>query len=474
MRTKIIWKFFGALVFLILLSVFIMHLFVSRRLGEHFENKMTESLRLNAQLVGDILKDDLRNGRYDLVQQAVSRVSGEINERITVIGPQGRVLADSERDPAVMENHSERQEVLDAMAYGFGHSTRMSDTLKHPMKYVAVCIEDNTHKLAVIRLAVPEAKVNLELHRIYTAVLAGALVAIVIALLMAYFISSSITLPILALRRAAYRITQGDLAHRVHIKSRDELGQLAQSLNTMAQTLQERMVDQQRLDRARTDFVANVSHELKTPLTLIKGYIETLEDRAMHDAQQARRFIRIISEHADRLGNLIDDLLSLGELESSKDSIERRPADLKKLADDVALGFGHALAKKGHTLSITTEGQDVTASVDADKMEQVLVNLIDNAVKYTPANGQIQIHLVDQGTSVQITVKDNGIGIAKEHVRRVFERFYRVDKARSRELGGTGLGLGIAKHIVLGHRGTIDIESQLGNGTAFIVTLPKS
>ena len=220
--------------------------------------------------------------------------------------------------------------------------------------------------------------------------------------------------------------------------------------------------------------MANVSHELKTPLTLIKGYIETLQDKAMHDEDMARRFIAIINDHTNRLGHLIDDLLSLSELESTKDTVELHPTDLRKMTDDVALGFGHALTKKAHTLNIQAQGTDFTACVNPDKLEQVFVNLIDNAVKYTPNQGRIFIRLEACKDHICIAFEDNGIGIAPEHVDRIFERFYRVDKARSKELGGTGLGLGIAKHIVLAHRGTIEVDSQPGQGTTFTVTLPRN
>jgi signal transduction histidine kinase len=228
------------------------------------------------------------------------------------------------------------------------------------------------------------------------------------------------------------------------------------------------------MDRVRTDFVANVSHELKTPLTLIKGYIETLEDRAINDRDKARKFITIIREHTDRLGNIINDLLTLSELELSKRPIEKTEFDLKSLIDDVKLGFGHALAVKQQTLTVNSQGSDFTIKADRDKIEQIFVNLIDNAIKYTKENGQICISLLEQGELITATVEDNGIGIPKEHIDRVFERFYRVDKARSRELGGTGLGLGIAKHIVMAHNGQIHIESEINKGTKIFVTLPKT
>jgi signal transduction histidine kinase len=259
----------------------------------------------------------------------------------------------------------------------------------------------------------------------------------------------------------------------VRIKSRDELGELGKSLNAMADELQQKIQNLDQMNRIRTDFVANVSHELKTPLTLIKGYIETLEDKAMDGKEQSAKFVSIIREHSDRLGNIVDDLLSLSELESSKDCVHRTEFDLKKLIDDISLGFGHALAEKKQTLNVSSQGTDLRIKADHNEIEQLFVNLIDNGIKYTKESGRIELSLLEQAQAVCVTVQDNGIGIPKEHLERIFERFYRIDKARSRKLGGTGLGLSIAKHIVLAHNGTITIESELNKGTKVFVTLPK-
>jgi signal transduction histidine kinase len=226
------------------------------------------------------------------------------------------------------------------------------------------------------------------------------------------------------------------------------------------------------LDKVRTDFVANVSHELKTPLTSIRGFVETLEDGAINDRDNARRFLAIIKKHTERLGNIIDDLLRLSELESGG-GIEMAEFDLNGLIGEVVMGFGHALSAKQQNLTVAHTTDDFIIRGDRDKLEQVFVNLIDNAIKYTKQGGRIEIRLAEAEGLVTVTVEDNGIGIPKDDVERVFERFYRVDKARSREVGGTGLGLSIAKHIVLAHNGNIGVESEVGKGTRIVVKLPK-
>ncbi|HCO92333.1 MAG TPA: sensor histidine kinase, partial [Phycisphaerales bacterium] len=347
------------------------------------------------------------------------------------------------------------------------------DPLGLDMKYVTVRVDRGGCILGIVRFALPLSRVQPEIRSIYRIVLFGAVAAVIIALIVAYFVSRSITLPIRQMQETAQQIAKGDFGKRVRIKSRDELGELAKSFNTMADELQHQMENLRRMDRMRTDFVANVSHELKTPLTLIRGYIETLEDRAMDDKKAATKFISIIKEHADRLANIVNDLLSLSELELSDDSVHKTEFDLKEIIDEISLGFGHALADKKQMLTVSSQGGDLTIRADHDKIEQVFVNLIDNAVKYTKESGCIELSLVELDREVCVTVQDNGIGIPREHRERIFERFYRVDKARSRDLGGTGLGLSIAKHIVLAHNGKISIESEFNKGTKISVILPK-
>jgi len=473
MKNRIVLKFFGALTVLILIVVFVLNFFVSLRLHKHFEQKITAELKSNAVLVGDILRTDLIEGNFEDIRRKTGQLADKLDLRITVIEKGGKILGDSGQQPSLMESHSDRFEVNEALKKGFGQSTRFSDTLGINMKYVAVRVDEGQRVLGIIRFALPLSRVQPEIRIIYRVVLFGTIAAVIIAMIVAYFVSRSITLPIRQMKETARQIARGDFGRRVRIKSKGELGELAESLNTMADELQQKMENLRRMDRMRTDFVANVSHELKTPLTLIKGYIETLEDRAMDDKKTATKFISIIKEHTDRLGHIIDDLLSLSELELSGDSVHKTEFDLKEIIDDVSLGFGRALSVKKQKLTVNSDGGDFRIKADRDKIEQVFVNLIDNAIKYTKESGSIELLLIEHDCEVIVNVRDSGIGIPKEHRERIFERFYRVDKARSKELGGTGLGLSIVKHIVLAHNGKIAIESELYKGTEISITLPK-
>jgi two-component system phosphate regulon sensor histidine kinase PhoR len=230
-----------------------------------------------------------------------------------------------------------------------------------------------------------------------------------------------------------------------------------------------------RLEAVRRDFVANVSHELKTPVTSIKGFAETLEDGALDDPEAAHRFVGIIAGQADRLNSIIEDLLSLSTLEQSKDSplLQLEEADLCDVVA-VALEVCGPKAQAKHIELREACPGCLIAPVSPPLLEQAVVNLIDNAVKYSPEGSIVDVVLEDTGDEIVVSVVDQGSGVAREHLPRLFERFYRVDKARSRDLGGTGLGLAIVKHIAQVHGGRVSVDSVLGRGSTFRIHLPHS
>jgi len=228
-----------------------------------------------------------------------------------------------------------------------------------------------------------------------------------------------------------------------------------------------------RLIKMRSEFVANVSHELKTPLTSIKGYVETLaEPGALEDKETVSKFFKIIHKQTLRLEALVKDLLTLSAIESKEVAMDMQPCDLATIAHSVVNVLKAQIqnAQQKVTLNIPSNlGQVI---LDRNQIEQVLINLVDNAVKFTPKGGSIEISVVDQNPYIRVDVKDSGIGIEPQHLPRLFERFYRVDKSRSTELGGTGLGLAIVKHIVLAHQGKVEVQSKAGVGSTFSVFLP--
>lgn len=232
------------------------------------------------------------------------------------------------------------------------------------------------------------------------------------------------------------------------------------------------ITEQQKLENMRREFVANVSHELKTPLTSIKSYTETLQDGALEDRETTERFLTVINSEADRMTRLVKDLLQLSRLDNQQMQWNMCKIDFAALVRTCVEKMQLEASGKAHVLESFVIGEIPEIHADPDRVEQVIINLLSNAIKYTPKGGKITVYIGKLYSEVYMKVSDTGIGIPKEDLPRIFERFYRVDKARSREMGGTGLGLAIAKEIVEAHGGTLTINSELGKGTELIVKLP--
>ncbi|MFD2170116.1 two-component system histidine kinase PnpS [Tumebacillus lipolyticus] len=228
-----------------------------------------------------------------------------------------------------------------------------------------------------------------------------------------------------------------------------------------------------RLERMRSEFVANVSHELRTPITAVKGFSETLLDGALNDPEITRQFLQIIHDESERLKRLVTDLLELSKIESRFIVFQHEPFDIVKLSQRTVEKYAHQAEGQGLTLHLDLPQEPVMLEGDADRIAQVLINLIGNAIAYTPSGGEVRVSVAEVEDEVVLTVQDTGIGIPAEDLPRLFERFYRVDKARARRSGGTGLGLAIVKHILEGHHGHVEVKSEVGKGSQFVIYLPK-
>ncbi len=234
------------------------------------------------------------------------------------------------------------------------------------------------------------------------------------------------------------------------------------------------VTDLKRLERIRQEFVANVSHELRTPLTAIRGYVEALLDGGLESLDEVRRFLEVIGRHTDRMEKIVSDLLLLSEMEAPDRSLRKEKLALSELIRSAADALQPAAKAKQQSLTIEIPSDVPPASGDSQKIYQVLVNLLHNAIQYTPEKGQIQVQVRSAIAGVEIMVSDTGIGIPSSELARIFERFYRVDKGRSRESGGTGLGLSIVKHIIEAHGGRVRVESEPGQGSRFTLFLPTN
>lgn len=297
-------------------------------------------------------------------------------------------------------------------------------------------------------------------------------VGLIISALLSLLLAKAVVTPILSLTRAVERVAAGDFSSRLDSDAQDEIGVLTRTFNDMAGQLEKTLDDLKKSETMRKEFVANVSHELRTPITSIRSYAETLQDSGNMPEETEKEFLGVIVKESDRMTKIVQDLLMLSRFDAGSIEFAFERFSFEKSIHDAYSAMLLEAQKHNHnfTLEFKTPITDIIG--DEARIEQVLINMISNSIKYTRDGGSIDITAGQKDDVVWVSVRDNGIGIPKEDVDKVFDRFYRVDKARSRESGGTGLGLSIAKEIVNRHNGKIDLTSRQGKGTVITISLP--
>lgn len=297
-------------------------------------------------------------------------------------------------------------------------------------------------------------------------------VGLVISIFLSLLLAKTMIAPIQELTHAAEKVASGDFTDKVENASKDEIGVLTRTFNDMAEQLEDTLDDLKRSEQMRREFVANVSHELRTPITGVKSYAETLAADPDMPADTRERFLGVILNESDRMTKIVQDLLTLSRFDAGSFEFSFDYFSFETSVRDVYNAV--RMEAQAHRHEFTAEIEPGIPRIRGDKarVEQVLMNMVSNAIKYTKDGGRIAIKAGVRGGEVWCSVKDNGIGIPKEDTQKVFDRFYRVDKARSRESGGTGLGLSIAQEIVVRHGGRIDLKSRVGHGTTITVWLP--
>ncbi len=577
-------------IIVIVLSFGVIAYFLDNQLEENSLRDIKSSLTKQAFLIeSQIHKSFLKEENIAGLDALIKSLSVKIKCRVTLINPNGRVLADSDKSPAdvlKMENHLYRPEVKSALSGAIGEDIHYSSTLGTDMLYVALPVKDKDGISGAVRLSLPLDSVKNTLQVVRNIIILSFIFAIVLAVIFGSILASGIIKPIHKMIYVSRKFSRQEFNQRINLESHDELRELAETMNNMAQAIEDKIkeveiqnqhlkailqsmvegiivtdksggivsvnpsiekifgikkeeaegklfleairnneladiinkvledgvfiseelsliypvqrvfqinaaailerglisgclavihdiTEVRRLEAVRRDFVASASHELKTPLTSIKGFVETLIEGALEDKENSRQFLKIIQEHTIRLDNLVNDLLSLSYLESKDIRLDKQSVDLKGLTDKVISGFYSQLKKKNIAQVENNLPKEFILDVDENKIEQILTNLLDNAIKFNRDKGLIKVYSQEVDGFIKVVVEDSGTGIPQKHLPRIFERFYRVDNARSRELGGTGLGLSIVKHIVQLHGGDVGVESVEGIGSKFWFTLPK-
>jgi len=465
-RKYSLWLYYGFSIVIVLAALLSVTWYVADRFRTFFVEHQRTTLEQRARGLAHDIRNDGAN-RAHVTHYCIRYRDSEPQLRITIIDSQGVVLCDSAADAGPMENHGRRPEIVEARAAGVGSTIRFSKTVKYQLLYVAIPMDVTADEHWVVRTAIPLASIDGLLREVFHKLFAVITLLFAALSLVSIFLFRKINPPLDEIRRGAERFAQGRFDSRLPEYQVREIDQLAKTLNLMAGRLE-------RLENLRREFVANVSHELKTPVTTIKGFTETLMEGAKSDADDLDRFLEIISRQTDRLAAIIDDLLTLSRLESAPLS-EVLALDWHDLCHILhsCEEICHARAEeKGIDIQVTCR-EPTRVLVDNSLLTQAVVNLVDNAIKYSPERTTVTLKASVDAGHILISVTDEGPGIQDIHLSRLFERFYRADKARSRKLGGTGLGLAIVKHIANVHQGEVDVISKVGTGSTFTIRLPR-
>jgi two-component system phosphate regulon sensor histidine kinase PhoR len=587
-RRKLFWMVLPYFLAIIVVSLSLAAFYASSQMRALYLDEISRELEARARVVGEHLNLGSAPLEPDRINSQCRRLATLSGTRITVVDTLGVVLGDSDEDPHTMENHSARPEIVSALAGEVGVATRFSNTLQKTMLYVAVCVQEDSRTIAVVRTSLPMTAIELALSSFYRRLFIGGVVLIFLACIVSIFVLRRFTRPLRLLQAGAERIASGDLGARMPVHEAEEIGALAESMNRMAAQLGSRFqtITEQRnereailagmsegvvaldasdrvvslnlsaakllrldpeaavgqtlfalvriavlhdlmaravegsavaeaefvvsgveerhllahasalrddvgrlvgavlvlsditrlkqLENVRRDFVANVSHELKTPITAIRGSVETLLDGAMEDTENGPRFLSMIDKQSARLSSLVDDLLSLARIEeqASQGTVQLTSMAMGDVLSAAVSACREQVARKRISLEVSCD-EALAAEINPRQLEQALINLISNAIQYSDDGKTVRVSAEAVGDEIRLSVVDQGCGIEAKHLPRIFERFYRVDSARSRATGGTGLGLSIVKHVALAHGGRVDVTSALGQGSTFIIAIPS-
>lgn len=584
-RNRLILSFLALIIVtMTILGSYILWFFYRYNMDRLTANLETQAL-ITEQLLHHYFAIPAERAKLDTL---VKELGTKIDLRVTIIDPNGAVLADSRENIALMENHLQRPEVMAALAGEKGTAIRYSSTLEENLLYVAIPMYDAGEIIGLVRTSTTLSHVEAANNRIRSALLLAFLATTLLAVAFSLRLARRYTAPLEAITTVARQMGEGLLDRRVHIRTGDEIEILGNTLNSLAGRLDDKvneitaekrklevilehmdnavilldrygkvtdanlraielfnisgtMLGQhniqlignsqldlaardtlntghsrlinvktnykgnkrvfqvflapiinsaenntsvlsvfhdittlQELQERQSEFVANASHELKTPLTAIKGFAETLLDGASDQPELARNFANIIYTEAERMNRLVNDLLQLAKLDAAeyRQHISLEQVEIEPLVYKAVQELAPIWQEKSITVSTVAPGKRVSVIATADWVKQVLVNLLENSIKYTPSGGSITVEWWQTAGLAMVAIKDTGIGIPAKDLPYIFHRFYRVDRARARTAGGTGLGLAIVKHIIETLGGKIDVRSQVDVGTTFTFTLP--
>ena len=475
MTKSIYTKLVAIIIVLILALMAVVGAFLMRGVRNFYINEFYTQMQ--EAFSGAIMAGDLRDAANapdaaDRMADILRANSGQLGintgtrNYYILDGGTGAYITGSE--PAAGPKLAITRNILTAIDGSEGYASNSSDDYMD----VALPIRGSSGNYIIYIIDNKETVTDLN-EEIFSIIIEAMAIGLLIAVLLSLLLAKTMVTPIQSLTKAAEKVASGDFSESVENDSKDEIGVLSRTFNDMAGQQERNIEDLQNAEQMRKEFVANVSHELRTPVTSIRSYAETLCDSGdKMDAATEQRFLEVIMRESDRMTKIVQDLLTLSRFDAGSVAFDFQQFSFEKSVRDVYNAQILEAQKHGHNFGLNFETEIPEIRGDRARIEQVLINMLSNAIKYTPDGGRIRITAGVKGDSVWCTVRDNGIGIPKQDIDRVFERFYRVDKARSRESGGTGLGLSIAYEIVQRHDGKMTLHSQKGKGTSITVILP--
>jgi two-component system phosphate regulon sensor histidine kinase PhoR len=580
MFRSIQWRitFSFALIVLVIMTIF--GFYLTDHVRDSQLDSLRSSLKSEAVIIAENKASDIANlSLRESLKADINELGQEIEARVTVIDIGGVVIADSEEDPAIMENHATRPEFIEAFNEGYGESSRFSVTLGINMMYVAVPVLDEGEVIGAVRVALPLTEVETLVSNVVTSVVIAIVVTVVFIIVAGWLIARVFTRSVRQVAEASKKIASGELSQRIDTGATDETGELADSFNQMSIRLtemietisedrarlesildniadgvimtdadgkiqlankaienifrvkNERLVDKplievlrdheisellkecletgqeqvaqfesdmykrflrvmtvpisksvlfliqdltevRDLQTMRRELIGNISHDFRTPLAGIKAMVETLQDSAIDDTEAAKDFLSRIDNEVDRLTQMVAELTELSRIETGRSELNREPSNLNSLVEEAIQQLQPQIERKNLSIIKQLATDLPTVAVDKERIRQVIVNLLHNAVKFTGEGGRITVTTSSDKGLVTVGISDTGIGIAADDLPHIFERFYMAD--RSRAGGGTGMGLAIAKHVIEVHNGNIEVKSTEGEGATFSFSLPVS
>ncbi len=479
LRKKVIILILSLLIFVTIASSII----TTIELQNFYKSEIIKELDTRLQSVEYLLCSEFASGKQLIDYYGFLTGYADASDiRLTLIDSSGIVLFDSnvpQDSLPYLENHRSRPEIIEAAQRGKGVHKRVSATINIPLFYAAKRRTQSSScvfpDIQFIRIAIPQVEVNRVLREVRWNIIAGGGIALLLIAVVSYWFAAKLTYPILQLSRAAESAKKGDLSAHFERMTNDEIGELADVLNEMLDKLRDDLIRMRKLEKMRSQFLGNVSHELRTPIFAVQGYLETMLNSSMCENETQKKFIKKAYNQSIRLNNLFSDLIDISRIESGEMKmtfhrfrvnqwLTKQVGDLQSTAQEhnIHLHFDNA-----------DDPTDPVVIGDQERLNQVIINLVANAIKYNCENASVRVGYRIEKVGVDVYVKDTGRGIEEEHIPRIFERFYRVDKERSREVGGTGLGLAIVKHIVEAHGSTVRVKSTVGEGSTFSFILKR-